>query len=81
MATPTRRINRKRASRRRQRKHRGGGNNNNTSGLTVSQLKEVIKDLPGETPVFHVEFGGITRSQDATVEIDEKSDKQELHIS
>ncbi len=74
MASRTRRVNRKRSSTRKQRKEGGGNNNNsnnsnnNASGLTVGELKKAIKDLADKTPVYHVEFGGITRSNEVEVE-------------
>lgn len=40
-------------------------NNSNAEGLTVGQLKEKLEGVPNKTPVYHVEFGGLTRSHSA----------------
>lgn len=40
-------------------------NNSNAEGLTVGQLKAKLEGVPNKTPVYHVEFGGLTRSRSA----------------
>ncbi len=46
-------------------------------GLTVGQLREALNGVADETPVYHVEFGGLTRSTSASLDTDVNNNNDE----